>query len=46
MVKIRRQGYGRLTRYVKCGETNSDILDRVFNGYDTTHLLNKQSAKT
>ena len=46
MVKIRRHDNERLTKYVKCGETNFDILDRVFNGYDTTYLLNKENAKT
>lgn len=45
MVKIRRQGYERLTRYINCDETNSDILDRLFSGYDMSHLLNNQNAK-
>jgi hypothetical protein len=35
VVKPRRQGYEHLTRYGKYGETISDILDRVFNEYDS-----------
>ena len=35
VVKMRRQGYEHLTRYGKYSETISDILDRVFNEYDS-----------
>lgn len=35
VVKMRRQGYEHLTRYGKYSETISDIVDRVFNEYDS-----------